>query len=199
MKRASRKFRKMYEEKNVEQRPAFVRYFLRKPDSFNDLLIILVSAAAVFVLAARFDVFKKILDWMYSHDTWKLDELFTVTIYLVIATAVYAWRRHRELVKETQHRLKAETEKAQLAPRLESALADVSILKALLPMCTSCKRVRDDQGYWDEVESYIENHFSTRMDAGLCPDCAVNIYRNGPILHRRNGEAQFKFLESHVK
>jgi hypothetical protein len=156
---------------------AAVQYIIRKPRAFKDLLMIVTGASCVFVLSARFDVFNKIVDWMYHHDTWQLDELFNVAVYLVGATAIYAWRRYRELAKETLQRKNAESEKAQIVPRLEQALADVSYLKKLLPMCSSCKRVRDDRGYWEEVESYVELHFSTRVDTGLCPDCATRLYR----------------------
>ena len=160
--------------------PAAMEYVLKKQSSFKDLGVIVVVAIAVFLVSARFDLFNKIVDWLYHHDTWQFDELFTVGMYLVFANAVFAWRRYRELAEQTRQREKAEAEKARLTPRLESALADVSRLKKLLPMCSSCKRIRDDKGYWDQVEAYVENHFATRLDAGLCPDCAARIYRSTP-------------------
>jgi hypothetical protein len=157
-----------------------VRWVAERPRSFKDLLVINGVAVVVFALSARFDIFNKLVDWMYRHDTWQLDELFTVAIYLVCAFAFYAWRRHRELVEQIHRRERAEAERAQLTPRLERALADVSHLKKLLPMCSSCRRVRDDRGYWDQVEAYVEVHFSTRMDAGICPECAAKLYRRTP-------------------
>ena len=158
--------------------PALVRSFREKPASLKDLVVIIVCAVGVFVVSAWFDIFNKIVAWMYSHDTWQLDEVFTVALYLVCAIAFYAWRRHRELVEQTYQREKAEAEKAQLTPRLEMALADVTRLKKLVPMCSSCKRVRDDKGYWDQVEAYVEINFSTRLDAGICPECAAKLYRS---------------------
>ena len=166
---------------------AIVQYFVEKPSSFKDLIVIIVVAVGVFVISARFDIFNKIVEWMYRHDTWQLDELFTVATCLVLAIALYARRRHRELVKQTRQREKAEVEKAQLTPRLERALADVSNLKKLLPMCSSCKRVRNGKGYWDQVEAYVEIHFSTRLDTGICPDCAAKLYRSPHTLQNFNG------------
>jgi hypothetical protein len=89
---------------------------------------------------------------------------------------MYAWRRHRELKVQTFRREEAEAETARLVPRLESALADVSLLRQLLPICSSCKRVRDERGDWSEVGIYMENHYRTRVDTGLCPECAKGLY-----------------------
>ena len=166
---------------------AVVRNFAGKTRSTKDLTGIIVVAVLVFALSAWFDVFNKIVAWMYSHDTWQLDELFTVTIYLVFAIAFYAWRRERELLEQSSRRQKAEEEKARLAPQLERALADVSRLRKLVPMCSHCRRVRDDRGYWEQVEAYVEVNFSTRFDSGLCPECAAKLYQAPTVIQTRTG------------
>jgi hypothetical protein len=150
--------------------------FSKKSAAFKDLVIILGVSVIIFVLSAFFDVFNKAISWIYRHDTWQLDELFTVAVYLAVAISIYAWRRHRELLDEYRHRQKAEAEKAELVPELERALADVTTLRTLLPICSSCKRIRDPKGYWDPVEVYIENHTSAKINDGLCPDCARKMY-----------------------
>jgi hypothetical protein len=147
-----------------------------RSQSSRDLIIILAVAIFIFVISAIFDVFDKIIAWIYKHNTWQLDELFTVAIYLLFGFAVYAWRRRRELLIQIRSRERAEAAHARLIPKLETALADVSKLKKLLPICSSCKRVRDAKGYWSQVEDYIEMNLQTRLDGGLCPDCAKNLY-----------------------
>jgi hypothetical protein len=147
-----------------------------RPQSVKDLLLIIVCSLIIFAVSATFDFFNKIITWMYRHDTWQLDELFTVSIFLIVALAVYAWRRQKEFLSETRHREQAEAEKAKLIPQLQSALNDVSRLKRLLPICASCKKVRDDRGYWSQVEVYIEAQFHTKLDDGICPDCAKKLY-----------------------
>jgi hypothetical protein len=142
----------------------------------RDLVIIALLALILFAVSAAFDLFNRIIEWVYTHDTWQLDELFTVALYLVAAGIVFGWRRHRELIAQIDCRERAEFERARLIPELENALADVSRLKTLLPICSSCRRVRDDSGYWSEVEEYVEIHFSTRFDDGLCPECARKLY-----------------------
>ena len=54
---------------------------------------------------------------------------------------------------------------------LEAALANVKVLSGLLPICAGCKQIRDDKGYWSQVESYIQKHSEVRFSHGLCPDC----------------------------
>lgn len=60
--------------------------------------------------------------------------------------------------------------------RLRETLADVKTLSGLLPICASCKHIRDDKGYWHQVESYIQQHSSAVFTHGLCPKCAQKIY-----------------------
>jgi sigma-B regulation protein RsbU (phosphoserine phosphatase) len=55
--------------------------------------------------------------------------------------------------------------------RLEEALANVKQLQRLLPICSYCKRIRDDQNYWQQVESYITVHSGVQFSHGFCPDC----------------------------
>ncbi len=66
-------------------------------------------------------------------------------------------------------RLAAEREK--LISELQAALAKVKTLSGLLPICAACKQIRDDQGYWHQVEGYIRTHSAATFTHGLCPDC----------------------------
>jgi sigma-B regulation protein RsbU (phosphoserine phosphatase) len=57
---------------------------------------------------------------------------------------------------------------------LEDALRDVKQLNGLLPICSYCKRIRDDSNYWQQVESYVSTHTDARFSHGICPDCWAN-------------------------
>jgi AmiR/NasT family two-component response regulator len=59
---------------------------------------------------------------------------------------------------------------------LEEALAWVKQLSGLLPICASCKKIRDDEGYWHQVEVYIRDHSEAQFSHGLCPDCMTKLY-----------------------
>jgi hypothetical protein len=153
-------------------------FFRQRSQAFKDLFIIIVLALLIFGVSAWFDVFNSIIGWIYRHDTWQLDELFTVALFLVVACALYGYRRYRELREQIHRRKEAEAEKARLVPRLENALADVSTLKKLLPICSHCMKIRDQQGDWIQVDAYMELHYQTRLDGGLCPECARKAYAN---------------------
>lgn len=59
--------------------------------------------------------------------------------------------------------------------RLENSISEVKVLKGLLPICSTCKKIRDDQGYWKQLEAYIDEHSEATFTHGLCPDCALNL------------------------
>ncbi|MBI2015862.1 MAG: hypothetical protein HYS77_10050, partial [Candidatus Rokubacteria bacterium] len=78
------------------------------------------------------------------------------------------------------------------ARELEEALARVKQLQGLLPICSYCKKVRDDQNYWQQVEIYIEGHSDAQFTHGICPECREKYVE--PELERlreirRTGEA----------
>ena len=62
------------------------------------------------------------------------------------------------------------------ADRLEKAQKEIKILRGIIPICTSCKKVRNDEGYWQQVESYISAHSEALFSHGLCPDCMEKLY-----------------------
>ncbi|MBF0508621.1 MAG: PAS domain S-box protein [Deltaproteobacteria bacterium] len=63
-----------------------------------------------------------------------------------------------------------------LIAELQTALAEVRTLSGLLPICASCKKIRDDQGYWTQIETYIRAHSQADFTHGICPDCARRLY-----------------------
>lgn len=64
-----------------------------------------------------------------------------------------------------------EAEREKLIKDLQDALAEVSTLRDILPICSYCRKVRDDQNYWSKIESYISEHTSTKFSHGICPEC----------------------------
>jgi len=59
---------------------------------------------------------------------------------------------------------------------LEEALNKVQVLSGFLPICSSCKKIRDDEGYWQQVEKFVEERTNARFTHGICPDCVVKLY-----------------------
>lgn len=68
------------------------------------------------------------------------------------------------------------TEEKAAQRALNLALGDVKALSGLLPICSSCKKIRDDGGYWNQLESYISRHSQAQFTHGVCPDCAAVIF-----------------------
>ena len=61
-------------------------------------------------------------------------------------------------------------------PYIKKALEDIKQLSGLLPICSNCKKIRDDKGYWNQIEGYIRAHSEAEFSHGICPECAKLIY-----------------------
>lgn len=64
----------------------------------------------------------------------------------------------------------------ELNRELKKALTEIKKLTGLLPICASCKKIRNDKGYWEQLEVYIEDHSDAQFSHGICPDCAKKLY-----------------------
>jgi phosphoserine phosphatase RsbU/P len=71
--------------------------------------------------------------------------------------------------------LRLQTELRERVVELQDALARVKRLHGLLPICCYCKRIRDDQNYWTQVEAYISEHSEVRFSHGVCPNCYASV------------------------
>lgn len=78
----------------------------------------------------------------------------------------------RMVVQDVSERVAREAERERLLAELQDALANVRKLSGLLPICAWCKKVRDDQGYWSEIDAYVHAHSDARFSHGICPECA---------------------------
>jgi len=88
-----------------------------------------------------------------------------------------ALRREHERTKQYLSALKmAEAEREKLIESLTHALDDVKTLRGIVPICASCKRIRDDAGYWSQVETYVARHTEAQFSHGCCPECAKKLY-----------------------
>lgn len=85
-------------------------------------------------------------------------------------------KTNEHLVMEITERERAEQELAKLVGELQEALAKVKTLSGLLPICASCKKIRDDKGYWTQVEVYVRDHSEADFTHSICPECAARLY-----------------------
>ncbi|MCX5813125.1 MAG: PAS domain S-box protein [Proteobacteria bacterium] len=70
----------------------------------------------------------------------------------------------------------AEEEREKLIFELQKALSEVKTLSGLLPICASCKKIRNDKGYWEQIEDYVQDHSEAEFSHGICPECGERLY-----------------------
>jgi hypothetical protein len=92
---------------------------------------------------------------------------FALCVGLVAAAgaATQRWRLERFRARERE-----------LSAREEEAVAHIKVLRGLLPICASCKKIRDDRGYWSQMETYIHEHSQAEFSHSICPDCMQKLY-----------------------
>ena len=88
-----------------------------------------------------------------------------LALFVIWSTAVIIFQK--KLLEQRQKKIELEREKA---------LRQIKVLSGLLPICASCKKIRDDQGYWSQIESYLEKHSEAEFSHSMCPECSDKLY-----------------------
>ena len=100
-----------------------------------------------------------------------------VPVLKTVVSVTLAGREHLlESFLDITARKRAEEERERLILELQEALAEVRTLSGLLPICASCKSIRNDQGYWQQIEAYIKEHSKAEFSHSVCPKCAEKLY-----------------------
>ena len=82
----------------------------------------------------------------------------------------------RGISRDISERKRMEEEREKLIRELQDALTNIKTLRGLLPICSNCKKIRDDKGYWNQIESYIRDHSGAEFSHGICPECLKKLY-----------------------
>jgi len=113
---------------------------------------------------------------------------FYVTEYaylVVIATMAYALLGRLVDLHASIDRLNGDLER-----RVARALADIKVLRGLIPICSACKRIRDDRGFWTRLEQYLSEHSEATLTHGICPECAQRLYPEIASRRRRSASKE---------
>ncbi len=102
--------------------------------------------------------------------------LFPVEISSVVFQSPEGSSRTCIIIRDITERRAAEAERERLIQELQNALGRVKSLSGLLPICASCRKIRDKQGAWHNLEAYIRNHTEADFSHGICPDCRRALY-----------------------
>lgn len=81
-----------------------------------------------------------------------------------------------QLKQEIDTRKARERDMERLVKELRDALDQIKTLRGIIPICASCKKIRDDSGFWQQVESYITHHSDAIFSHGICPECVKKLY-----------------------
>ncbi len=106
--------------------------------------------------------------------------IITTAVFFVSATVFFTSLKE---VVGTINRQKQEIEKqaaelTQINQELKDALSEVKTLTGLLPICAKCKKIRDNKGYWNQIEKYIQDHSNAEFSHGICEECMDKLYSN---------------------
>ena len=82
---------------------------------------------------------------------------------------------YSQVMNITKRKL-VEEEREKLIAELKDAMSKIKTLSGLLPICSSCKKIRDDKGYWNQIEQYISEHSKAEFTHGICPECCKKLY-----------------------
>jgi hypothetical protein len=83
---------------------------------------------------------------------------------------------YRGTIRDITESRQAEEQREKLILELQKALSEIKTLSGLLPICASCKKNRDDKGYWKQIESYIKEHSEAEFSHSICPNCTKLLY-----------------------
>ncbi len=80
------------------------------------------------------------------------------------------------VMTDITERKKIAAEREKLILELQCAIGEIKTLRGIVPICASCKKIRDDSGYWEQVEAYVSRHTEARFSHGICPECMKKFY-----------------------
>jgi len=142
------------------------------------ITILIAVASSVLTVGAFF--FQPSVEEMWKAAFNRLIALFTIWVTALLIVM----------------RKMAEEKRSQAMLERQKALEDVKILRGFLPICASCKKIRNDKGYWEQLEAYITEHSEALFSHGICPECAKRLY---PELHKKREMADKKHVEEPPK
>ena len=134
--------------------------------------LILLELAIVLILTVAWEFWLEDITYGFfniDHEPEDMNErleyIITSSVFVMIALIIQIW-----IIIKDFSRIEKTT------VRLHKALDNIKTLEGLLPICANCKKIRDDEGYWQQAEVYIRNHSEVKISHGICPPCAKKLY-----------------------
>ncbi len=148
--------------------------------------IIMSFVCVATIGISNYDPNKGNLDLLVTLWNLSLIEGFFIVITLFSLQVRHDVEERKKLVLDLQRAIteqrktekeirESEEEKEKLIIELRESFSEIKTLSGLLPICTSCKKIRDDNGYWNQIEAYVSKHSDAQFSHAVCPDCAKQI------------------------
>ena len=148
----------------------------KQQSSLLELLCIIVLAILGVAISYYYDFLENMYLWSILHKSHNIDELVSFFIVLTFGLAIFSFRRWREQVRKHSELKRLMVEKESIIVELHEATEKIKILKGFLPICSHCKKIRNDDGYWQQLENYISEHSAAVFSHGICPTCLEEHY-----------------------
>ena len=130
----------------------------------QDLVIIFAILIISFATFSYFDVLEKIVELSSQYEAYEIDEIFSTMIVFTACMLIFSYRRLKEANKSKEVAL-------EMINELDKALNEINTLKGIIPICSYCHKIRDDEGAWSQLEAYLSTHSEAEFSHGICPTC----------------------------
>lgn len=138
--------------------------------------LLLLVTGTVFLVEAAVMVVLSLLPRQPVELEWLIDALLLVAgVFPILYLAFY-----RPLRRQILEREGAQAQAEALVRKLQGALDELKTLRGIIPICMSCKKIRDDRGYWHQVEVYVASRSLAEFTHGLCEECLDRLYPESP-------------------
>ncbi len=149
----------------------------------------LIWAAVCILLSTSAMLAASEVPWVYDYSVGFKLRFLTV---LIFSSALAVWyetsrqnyregmaEKHRRLEGEIEERKRVERDRERIIQKLQAALAEVKALSGLIPICANCHSIRDDTGYWNRLEKFIQDRSDARFSHDICPECVAKLDPEG--------------------
>lgn len=140
--------------------PIFTIFILGNRKGTAVCSIFIFSALCIFICGQYISYISK-----YSIDVI----IRFIAVFILITISVFLMEKIREKIQQTLTEANID---------LKKSLEEVKALSGLLPICSKCKKIRDDKGYWNQIERYISKHSEAKFSHSMCPECIDEFYEN---------------------
>jgi hypothetical protein len=128
--------------------------------------------------------------WVVHYQSYK-QQFFDMAVFLCMCLLIVTTIVHIVFVQYIREKKANElllSETIRDKEKIEKAFLEIKQLQGIIPICAACKRVRNDKGYWEQVEHYIHEHSDARFSHGMCPECIKKLYHKDVPVSLRDGQ-----------